>query len=129
MSIWDIVQQIQIENLKSRQRDVASSEERLGDSSRSRDAALNDRIGRMLLVTEAMWELLSERTGVTVEELAERVRAIDARDGRVDDRRGTPENAPRILCPACQAVVPTGRQACQFCGAAVPEAKADPFRM
>ena len=70
-----------------------------------------------------------KRAGVTVAELAERVRAIDARDGRVDDRRGTAEDAPRILCHACQAVIPIGRQTCQFCGAAVPEAKADPFRM
>lgn|SRR5262245_16859934 len=129
MDLWDIVQQVQIENLKARQRGAASDSERVGDSSRARDAGLDDRIARLLLVTEAMWELLSERAGVTVEELAERVHAIDARDGRVDGRHGLTEDAPRPRCPACQAAVPAGKQNCQFCGAAVPEAEADPFRL
>ena len=129
MDLWDIVQQVQIENLKSRQRGADSSSDRVADSSRARDAELDNRIARLLLVTEAMWELLSERAGVTVAELAERVRAIDARDGRVDGRHGLTVDAPRLYCPACQAAIPVGRQVCQFCGATVPEARQDPFRL
>jgi hypothetical protein len=129
MELWDVVQHVQIENLKSRQREAESSSDRAADSSRARDAQLDDRIARLLLVTEAMWELLSERAGVTVAELAERVRAIDARDGRVDGRHGLPVDAPRLHCHACQAAIPAGRQVCQFCGAAVPEVEQDPFRV
>lgn len=128
MDLWDIVQQVQIENLKSRQRGADSSSDRVADSSRAR-AELDNRIARLLLVTEAMWELLSERAGVTVAELAERVRAIDARDGRVDGRHGLTVDAPRLYCPACQAAIPVGREVCQFCGATVPEARQDPFRL
>jgi hypothetical protein len=129
MDLWDVVQQVQIENLKSRQRGADSSSDRVADSSRARDAQLDNRIARLLLVTEAMWELLSERAGVTLAELAERVRTIDARDGRVDGRHGLPVDAPRLYCAACQAAIPAGRQVCQFCGAAVPEAEQDPFRV
>lgn len=128
MDLWDIVQQVQIENLKARQRGGDTEAERVADGSRSRDAELEERIAHLRLVTEAMWELLAERAGVTLAELAERVRAIDARDGRVDGRHGIPEDAPRLRCPACQAVVPAGKQTCQFCGAVVPGAEADPFR-
>jgi len=129
MDLWDIVQQVQIENLKARQRSAVSDSEQVADSSRARDLKLDDRIERLILVTEAMWELLSERSGVTVEQLAERVRAIDARDGRADGRHGLPEDAPRLYCSACQAAIPPGRKVCQFCGATVPGAEADPFRL
>jgi hypothetical protein len=128
MSIWDIVQQVQIENLKARQQSGVSDAERAESRSRSRDADLEDRLGRLVLLTEAMWELLSERFGLTTADLAARVREIDARDGRVDGRRGVPSDAAQVRCASCQAVVPFGRDTCQFCGAAVPGAKADPFR-
>jgi len=129
MSIWDIVQQVQIENLKARQASGTSDLELAASRNRALEAELNDRVGRLVLVTEAMWELLSERLGLTIVELAARVREVDARDGRVDGKHGIAEGAPQIRCPSCQAVVPAGRTICQFCGATVPEAKADPFRV
>jgi hypothetical protein len=129
MDLWDVVQQVQIQNLKARQRSGESSTDWVADKSRARDLELDTKIARLLLVTEAMWELLSERSGVTVAELAERVRAIDARDGRLDGRHGVAEDAPQVRCPSCQAVVPIGKATCQFCGAAVPGIQADPFKL
>ena len=128
MSIWDILQQIQIENLKARQVSSESEVERTASRSRSLGAELDDRIERLALVMEAMWELLSERSGVTITDLAARVRQIDARDGHTDGRRGTTSEAI-VRCQSCQAVVPVGKAVCQFCGADVPSAKADPFRV
>lgn len=129
MSIWDFVQQVQIENLKARQ----ISGESEADRAASRTRALNDevqgRVERLVLVTEAMWELVSQRTELTVADLVAKVREIDARDGRQDARRGPIEGAPAVRCPSCQAVVPPGKSVCQFCGATVPEAEADPFRV
>ena len=129
MSIWDIVQQVQIENLRARQVSGESEVERAAGRSHALGAELQDRIERLVLVTEAMWELMSERFGVTVADLAARVRDIDARDGHIDGRRGTVADAAPIRCPSCQAVVPAGKTTCQFCGAGVPAAKADPFRL
>lgn len=129
MSIWDLVQQVQIENLKAKQASGVSGAERASERTRAMGVELHDRVGRLILVTEAMWELLSERLGITVGDLAARVREIDARDGRVDGRRDSVPLASQVRCPSCQAVVPTGKTTCQFCGAGVPEAKADPFRL
>jgi len=129
MSIWDIVQQVQIENLKARQVSGESDAERAASRGRALDGELHDRIGRLVLVTEAMWELLSERFGLTVTDLATRVRDLDARDGHMDGKRGEVAGAEQVRCPSCGAVVPPGKTTCQFCGAVVAAAKADPFRL
>lgn len=76
---------------------------------------LNDRIDRMLLVMDAMWDLLKEQ-GYTDEQLAERIRALDEVDGTSDGRR-TPTPMP---CPACGSMIAPGRETCVFCGAASP---------
>jgi hypothetical protein len=129
MSIWDIVQQVQIENLKARQVSGESEVERAASRTRALNADLSDRIERLVLVTEAMWLLLSERLGLTVADLATRVRELDARDGHIDGKRAAVAGAEQIRCPSCQAVVPAGKTTCQFCGADVAAAKADPFRL
>jgi hypothetical protein len=129
MSIWDLVQQVQIENLKNRQISGESEAERAASRTRALGDEVHDRMERLVLVTEALWELLSERAGLTAADLAARVREIDARDGHEDGRRSAVTDAPQIRCPSCQAVVPAGKTKCQFCGAVVAEAKADPFRL
>jgi len=127
--LWNIIQQVQIENLKGRVAGSGAELSQATDEARTQGAQANDRLERLLLVTEAMWELLSERFGVTVEELVERVRQIDARDGQADGRRGIATNAPLEHCSACKATIPAGKTSCQFCGAPVPGAQSDPFRL
>jgi hypothetical protein len=129
MSIWDIVQQVQIENLKARQVSAESSAESAEGGARLRQERTDGRIDQLVLITEAMWELLSSRFGLTVADLAAQVREIDLRDGRADGKLGPRAESTLLRCPSCQAVVPAGRSTCQFCGADVPEAKTDPFRI
>ena len=78
-------------------------------------ADLDDRIDRMLLVMDAMWDLLKEQ-GFTDEQLAERIRQLDHSDGVVDGRR-TPEPVP---CRACGSMIPVDRSTCVICGEASP---------
>lgn len=118
MSIWDIVQQVQISNLQSRATLSDTQSDIRHSVSRDRDEDLREDMERMALVIEAMWSILSERLGVTVDELAARINAIDLADGRADGMR-TP--APRT-CPQCAAKVPADRETCQFCGAVTPGA-------
>ena len=129
MSLWDIFQQVQIENLKARQVSGESDLERAASRSRELGTEVHDRIARLALLTEAIWELMAERQGLTAADLAARVREIDMRDGREDGKRGAPEGASQVHCGSCEAVVPPGKTKCQFCGAEVAGAKADPFRM
>ena len=63
-----------------------------------------------------MWELLSERLGVTDEELIARIREIDFRDGKLDGRvtKGLAE------CPQCNRPNATDRSRCLYCGCELP---------
>jgi hypothetical protein len=73
---------------------------------------LNERIDRLLLVVDALWSMLQER-GYTDEDLAERIRTIDAQDGTMDGAR---KPRPR-KCLQCDSMVEPGRRTCAFCGA------------
>jgi len=73
---------------------------------------LGERIDRLLLVVDALWSMLKER-GYTDEDLADRIRSIDAADGSEDGAR---RPRPR-RCTKCQSMVEPGRHNCAFCGA------------
>lgn len=87
-------------------------------SARTRDENLQDDAARLALVTEAMWSLLSERLGLTDDDLRARIAELDAADGTVDGQR---RDTPRP-CGTCEAKVPADRDTCQFCGAPAPGA-------
>lgn len=75
---------------------------------------VNARVDRLLLVVDALWSMVRER-GYTDEQLAERIRSLDAADGTIDGAR-TPRPRP---CTSCDSMVEPGRTTCAFCGAAV----------
>jgi len=129
MSIWDAIELSQIQNVKDEQEAIRSQVERSSEQSEVLGNQLTHRFEKVLLVTEAMWELVSERLGITLDDLVARVHEVDARDGSIDSTRGVPTGTPLLRCPACQAAVPLGKGTCQFCGAKVAEAKDDPFRV
>jgi hypothetical protein len=73
---------------------------------------LAERIDQLLLVNAAMWELLSEKAGLTEADLVTRIAEIDARDGVAD---GKMTYAP-IKCPKCQRTIFPKHQKCLYCG-------------
>jgi hypothetical protein len=94
--------------------DVASG---LGDSHQSHEIELlTYQVERLALACEAMWLLLSERLGVTGEQLAQRVHDLDAGDGTIDGRH----TQLARHCPRCDAAVSADSPKCQFCGAEAP---------
>jgi len=128
-TIWDLLGQLQSERQRARRIGGESNVERFESHARMPDAETTERVARLMLVTEAIWELLSERSGVTLADLADRLRRIDARDGRLDGKHGVPADQPRIHCARCGAVLPVGKMICQFCGTEMPEAKPDPLQV
>lgn len=122
MSFWDIVQSVQIHNMQNRavlsetQADIRQSQ------NRNRHEDLDESLQRVALVVEAMWTLLAEKTGLTEEQLLERIVELDEADGSLDGRSVRP---PR-RCAGCDAVVPHDRDTCQFCGTAAPSGR-NPF--
>jgi ribosomal protein S27AE len=73
---------------------------------------LEARIDRLTLVNLAIWSLLREKTGLTEENLLERVREIDSQDGVVDGK------LPRQVrkCEQCGRVMSARHSTCFYCG-------------
>ena len=83
---------------------------------------IRKKYNRMMLMNQAMWEILESRLGVTKAELEAKMQEIDLRDGVRNDKvvRVAPD------CPECGAKVCLELHRCLFCGY-VPKDKDDLF--
>ncbi len=79
-------------------------------------------IERLLLITQALWEMLKEQHGYTDTDLIKRVAEIDLRDGKLDGRVA-PQGGPKG-CPHCGRTLLGNRPVCLYCGKPVAR---DPF--
>lgn len=76
--------------------------------------ALSDRLDRMALISQTMWELLRERTNLTNEEIVAKMEEIDLRDGVADGKI-----RPKVfICETCGHKVNDTNERCIYCGAA-----------
>lgn len=88
------------------------------DTRRSADRIreLEFAVHRMALASQAMWEILRSRVGVTEPELIAKIHEIDLRDGTLDQRM-----APRVTtCQKCDRPVSAKSFRCIYCGTDVP---------
>ncbi len=74
-------------------------------------------LDRLYMTVQAMWELLSERTGLTKAELDAKIREIDLRDGKLDGRDAT--QSASCKCAKCGRPVLPGHMRCIWCGTAL----------
>ena len=95
---------------------------RVSDTDRQTGLLQSD-VERLFMLTEALWTILKEQHGYTDEDLAERVREIDLRDGRLDGRSAQDKVNPD--CPQCGRKLIGRNQVCLYCGT---EASRDPFQ-
>jgi hypothetical protein len=120
VALWDVYQQLQIRGQRAAasaiDRDSISRDQRLDE----RIDELEDRIEKVLVITEAMWELARDRLQLTDEQLDAAVLAIV-------DRQNLERAAGPRRCPSCQAAVPHEMARCQFCGADAGPAVAQRF--
>jgi hypothetical protein len=80
---------------------------------RSLAQGVQRQLDSLLLVNMAMWSILEEKLGVTEAQLAERVREIDLRNGKLDGRYA-PEG---VECPKCHRIMSVRHKRCMYCGA------------
>ncbi len=107
--IWDLYQQQQIDAAgRTADRAISKAERQVNDIDN-----LKRHVERLSLASQAMWELVKDRTALTEAELETKILEIDARDGRIDGKMGT---AP-INCPACGRTTSSARDTCVMCGA------------
>lgn len=98
--------------------DSAITQKTAADASSRADIAartvkeLEARIERLTLVSLAMWSLLREKTGLTEENLLDRVREIDLQDGVLDGK------VERVAhkCAKCGRTMSTRHNKCMYCG-------------
>lgn len=74
---------------------------------------LQAQVERLLMITEALWNILKEKHGIQDEELLRQIVQIDLRDGQLDGRVAA---APPEPCPKCQRIVAKGSLRCMYCG-------------
>ncbi len=74
---------------------------------------LKANIDRLMMITEALWDILREKYDYSEEELVKRVYEIDARDGVIDGRK---RPTPSRNCPHCNRKLAKKRPRCIYCG-------------
>ena len=75
------------------------------------------RLNRLALCNQALWELLRDNTTLTDDDLNAKIREIDLRDGREDNKMA----AQQIPCAAYGKLSNTKRNTCVYCGATLPK--------
>jgi hypothetical protein len=73
---------------------------------------LQERVGRLALFNQALWELLQAKTGITEDELMAKALEIDLRDGMQDDAI----TVVPLRCPNCSRVSSSKHWKCLYCG-------------
>jgi hypothetical protein len=73
---------------------------------------VDQRVDQLVLVVQAMWTLLQEKTGLTDAELLARVTELDTHDGAMDGRL----TRPPVKFAKCGAAVARKFNRCLFCG-------------
>ncbi|NOX96535.1 MAG: hypothetical protein GXO98_00425 [Nitrospirae bacterium] len=78
---------------------------------------LEHQVERLLMITEALWEMVKEQHEYTDEELATRVQNIDLRDGVLDGKVAAKSKVD--TCASCKRKLSRRHTICIYCGAPV----------
>ncbi len=98
----------ELEEVKSKAKETSFNIKNLRDEIEY----LHNRLSRLYLVTEAVWELVKEKTDLEDGTLQTIIEKIDARDGKIDGKAGI---VPQP-CPQCRKPVSPRIGRCAFCG-------------
>lgn len=101
--------------------DAARASSRVDRAERSLKM-LEENLAKTLLICEALWELLSERTGLTLNDLHNKLYEIDMRDGTLDGKN----QRKSVECSNCGRMVGARHSVCFYCGQVIDDSV---FRM
>jgi hypothetical protein len=107
--IWELHQYRKISEANRAAEDAKST----ASSHASDLVSIHQKLDRLTLCCQAMWELLRDHSDLTEEDIDAKVIEIDSRDGSVDGKI-SPQT---IECPACGRPSNTRRSTCVICGA------------
>ena len=107
----DIYQQRRIREAQSdaekAQRKAKGVEEKLRD--------LERRCDRMALASQALWELLKEKTNLSDSDIENKILEVDRRDGRVDGKL----SRSVVACSSCGRKSNSTKSTCLYCGSRI----------
>lgn len=111
---WEIFQTSKIYN------NQATAEQAENNAAISAVASIeaHRQVETLALANQAMWELLSERLGITDAELVKKMNEIDLRDGKLDGKM-TSMPVTATQCSDCGKTIGKHRTNCYWCGARV----------
>jgi predicted Zn-ribbon and HTH transcriptional regulator len=120
MDIWDLFDQTEIDP------SAGASDAARRDTSHTADRLqlevlrLERKIDGLALVSQALWELVRQETGLKDTDIARKIEEVDLRDGRRDGRL-LPQP---VSCTKCGRPTPARQRTCMYCGA--PVGQSDP---
>lgn len=110
--LWDIVQQIQINEVGRTAGYAKDTSRSNSDRTHQEVQRLEAKIDTLAIISQALWEVVREKTDLTEKDIEARIAEIDIRDGRKDGKiTGKPTQ-----CPACDRPTHTRLKACPYCG-------------
>lgn len=73
---------------------------------------LEKRVDKLALISMTLWSLLSEKCGLSEQDLMERLKKIDQMDGQVDGKL----QGQAVECSKCGRTMSSRHTKCLFCG-------------
>ena len=105
---WEFHQQSNIRDAKIEATDASTR----ATSAQHHVKLLEERVNRLALTCQAMWELLRDHSKLTEEHITKKVMEIDLRDGNADGKMGS----MRRKCPECSRALSRQHARCLYCG-------------
>ena len=81
-------------------------------STEKRQRVLEAALQKNMLICEALWELLREKTNLTEQDLYAKIHEVDMRDGVLDGKN----SRKSVDCPDCGKKVSSRHPLCIYCG-------------
>lgn len=106
--LWELYQQSKIRSANT----SAESAARQAGDFRNALRELETRTDRLALTTMAIWAIMSEKLGVTEQELEDKITEIDLSDGKLDGKVRVETSA----CSACGRTLSKRHNKCMYCG-------------
>lgn len=110
LDIFDVYQEARLGQLDSHQADTNRRLMSTTDQLR----VLEQRYERMRLVSNALWQLLKEHTGLTDADLKRYIEKVDLADGKLDGKMA--RNTGAMDCPKCSRRILKSATVCAWCG-------------
>ncbi len=83
------------------------------DDALGRVQELEWKVNKLMLVNHALFELASQRLGITETDLLNKMNEIDLRDGKLDGKEPT---QPATVCEECSRTYSRRHNHCLYCG-------------